>query len=120
MLITHSYASIFTDCPQLGTAGTGANRTVFSSGANGTFPVGERQWGKRDERESSWKNRDEYRGGEREQGRRGSEREHGIDRRRDYRRRSRSRSRDRVRRRPSRSRSIEPETRDRDKRRRIE
>ncbi|KAF8491302.1 splicing factor, Prp19-binding domain-containing protein [Gautieria morchelliformis] len=120
------------DCPQLqsqvGAPGSGANRTVFASGANGAVPA-ERQWGKRDGRESqSWKDRDqddEYRSGDRgHDARYRSERERGTSRQRvDYRRRSRSKSRsrslDRRPRRRSRSRSVDLDSRDREKRRRM-
>lgn len=122
-------ALAFADCPQLSAAGSGANRTPFANGANGAFPAGERQWGKRDEREStSWKDRErdhEHRGGVQVQHHRAnyrSEREHGVERRDEYRQRSRSRTRSlepRVRRR-TRSRSTDViDSRDREKRRRM-
>ena len=123
---------LLSDCPQLqnqpGVPGSGANRTVFA----GTAVPAERQWGKREEKESkSWKDRsqdDGYRGGDRDQRPRPSyrsERDQGADRKRDsYRRRSRSKSRsrspDRRIRRRSRSRSVGLDSRDRDKRRRMD
>ncbi|KAF8588464.1 hypothetical protein K439DRAFT_1645454 [Ramaria rubella] len=106
------------DCPQLqnqGPMGSGANRTVFASGANGALRSSERQWGIRDECDGkSWRDMDEDQRDDR-----GKNYSTGLDRKRRSRSRSRSRSPSRpIGRRRSRSRSTDLDRKDRDKRRR--